>query len=131
MFRYSDHGGFFLLEDPMKRVKNFSIKKESFEEMNNAGRYNPCITITFRDRTGLHTHNLSSGYEDNICVYREAGLTCVLSKNERLGYIGLQVFDGDNPAGHVFFQGDQVIEILGKKTLAPFTMIRRLMDFIG
>jgi len=131
MVRSSYHGGFFLLEATMKRVKNFSISKESFEEMNNAGRFNPCIRIIFRDRTGLHTHNLFSGYVDNIFVYRESGLTYVLSTNERIGYVGLQVFDGANPAGDVFLQGDQVIEILGKKPLAPFTMIRRLMDLIG
>ena len=115
----------------MKRVKNFSITKESFEEMNNSGRFNPCLKITFRDRLGQHTHYLFSGYEDNICMYREAGLTYVLSTNERIGYVGLQVFDGENPAGDVFFQGDHVIEILGKKPLAPFTIIRRLMEYIG
>ena len=115
----------------MTRVKNYSITKESTDEMIAAGRFNPSLEIIFRDRLGQHTHKLSAGYGDDIHVYREAGRTFVLSVNNRLGYIGMEAFEGSQPAGDIFLQGDQVIEILGRNNLAPFTIIRRLMEFIG
>ena len=115
----------------MTRVKNYSITKEPTDEMIAAGRFNPCLEITFRDRLGIHKHKLSAGYADAIHVYREAGLTFVLSINDGLGYIGMETFEGSQPAGDIFLQGDQVTETLGRNDLAPFTIIRRLMEFIG
>ena len=115
----------------MTKVKNYSITKESTDEMVAAGRFNPSLEIIFRDRNGTHRHKLSAGYRDDIHVYREAGQTSVLSVNERLGYIGLEVFEGSQPAGDIFLQEGQVVEILGRTDLAPFTIIRRLMEFIG
>lgn len=114
----------------MRKVKNYRIFNETTEEMIAAGRFNPSLKITFVDRSGRHTHNLASGYGDDIHVYRNADLTCVLSVNERLGYVGMEVFKGDDAVGDVFLQGDQVTETLGKLELAPFTMIRRLMQYI-
>jgi hypothetical protein len=122
---------FLFLEDAMTRVKNYSITKESTDEMIAAGRFNPCLQIIFRDRHGIHRHKLSAGYADDIHVYREAGLTCVLSINSGLGYIGLETFEGSQPAGDIFLQEDQVVETLGRTDLAPFTIIRWLMEFIG
>jgi len=115
----------------MKRVKNYSITKESTDEMIGAGRFNPSLEIVFQDRCGTHRHKLSAGYADDIHIYREAGLTCVLSINNSLGYIGMEVFDGSQPAGDIFLQGDQVFEILKRNGLSPFTIIRRLLMFIG
>ena len=115
----------------MTRVKNYSISKESTDEMIAAGRFNPSLEITFRDRHGTQRHKLSAGYGDGIHVYREAGQTFVLSVNNRLGYVGLETFEGSQPAGDIFLQEGQVIETLGRTDLAPFTIIRRLMEFIG
>ena len=114
----------------MKKVRNFSIAKESPDEMTAAGRFNPSLKITFRDRSGRHCHELSAGYEDGIHVYREAGITLVLSVNRRLGYVGLEVFEGDDAVGDVFLEGDRVTETLGSLDLAPFTIIRRLLEVI-
>jgi hypothetical protein len=114
----------------MRKVKNYRIFKETKEEMIAAGRFHPSLMITFIDKSGRHTHRLTSGYEDDIHVYRNADLTCVLSVNERLVYVGMEVFKGDDAVGDVFLQGDQVTETLGKIDLAPFTMIRRLMQYI-
>ena len=114
----------------MTRVKNYSITKESTEEMIAAGIFNPCLEITFWDRHGTYRHKLSAGYADEIHVYREAGLTFVLSVNEGLGYIGMETFEGSQPAGDIFLQEDQVVETLGRTDLAPFTIIRRLMEFM-
>ena len=115
----------------MTKVKNYSITKESTDDMIAAGRFNPSLEIVFRDRHGTHRHKLSAGYLDDIHVYREAGLTCVLAINNSLGYIGLEAFEGSEPAGDIFLNGEQVAEALGRLDLAPFTIIRRLMQFIG
>ncbi len=115
----------------MKKVRNFSIAKETLDEMIAAGRFNPSLKITFRERSGRHTHMLYSGYEDDIHVYREAGITYVLSVNHRLEYVGLEVFEGEDAVGDVFLQGEQATETLGSLDLAPFTIIRKLMEFIG
>jgi hypothetical protein len=68
----------------MRRVRHYTISKESSENMTETGRVNPCLEITFRDRGGVHTHKLSAGHEDDVHVYREAGLTFVLSLNDPL-----------------------------------------------
>jgi hypothetical protein len=115
----------------MRRVNHYTICKEFVEDMTAAGRFNPCLEITFRDRSGAYTHKLSAGYDDDLHVYRESGLIFVLSLNNRLGYVGLEVFSGANPAGEIFLQGDQVTETLGRNDVAPFTAIRRLIDLIG
>ena len=115
----------------MRKVKNYRITKESTDEMIAAGMFNPSLEIIFRDWHGIHRHKLSAGYADDIHVYREAGLTCVLSVNNSLGYIGLEAFEGSQSIGDVFLQGEQVTEALGRADLAPFTIIRRLMEFIG
>ena len=115
----------------MQRVKNYSISKEATDEMITARRFNPCLEIVFENDSGIHRHKLSAGYSDNLHIYREAGLTCVLSINNRIGYIGLEVFDGNQPAGDIFLQGDQILETLERNNLSPFTIIRRLLAFIG
>ena len=114
----------------MRKITNYIITKESTEDMIKAGRFNPSLQITFRDKLGVHTHKLSAGYEDDIHVYREHGDTLVLTQNCRLGYVGLEVFNGNDSVGDIFLQGDDVTEILGRDNLAPFTIIRRFKDYV-
>ena len=115
----------------MRRYYGHTFAKESTEDMIAAGRYSPCIEITFHDRWGRHTHKLGAGTSDVIHVYREGGETLVLSVNDPLGYVGLEVFRGRDRVGEIFFQGDQLTEVLGRNDLAPFTMIRRLLEYIA
>ena len=115
----------------MEKMKNYSIGKEPFDEMIAAGRFNPSLEIVFEDSSGIRRNKLSAGYSDDIHIYREGSLLCILSINKRIGYVGLEVFDGDQPFGDIFLQGDQVAEALGRNDLSPFTIIRRLMAFIG
>ena len=115
----------------MTRVKNYKISKESTDKMIAADRLNPSLESIFRDRHGIHRHKLSAGYSDDIYVYREADLTCVLSINNGIGYMGMEAFEGSQSAGDVFLQGDQVVDVLGRSDLAPFTIIRKLMEIIG
>jgi hypothetical protein len=114
----------------MRRIHRFSINKESIEDMIKAGRFNPCLEITFRDRSGHHTHKLSAGYSDDIHVYREGSETYVLSTNSRLGYVGLEVFEGADKAGAIFLEENQVKDTLGHEDLAPFNAIKRLREHI-
>ena len=112
----------------MRRVDNFEITKESFEDMMEAGRFNPCLEITFRDKLGIHTHKIGSGYSDDICVYREDGVTFVLTQNPGLGYIGIDAFEGEDKISELFLEDHHVAETLGRDDLAPFTIIKRLMN---
>jgi len=114
----------------VRKVNNYNIFKESFNDMCKAKRFNPCLEITFRDKTGIHTHKLSAGYSDSMDIYRESGITYVLSRNSGLGYIGLQAFGGTEMVGDMFLESEQVESILGRDDLTPFTIIRRLVDYI-
>ena len=114
----------------MRRVTNYTITKESVEDMLKAKRFNPCLEISFRDKSGRHRHKLGAGYSDDIHVYRELGETFILTHNSRLGYVGVEVFNGADLVGDIFLEGHQVTEILGREDLAPFTMIRRLSGYL-
>ena len=115
----------------MRKVHNYTIEKETFEDMHKAKRWNRSLEITFRDRTGIHTHKLSAGYQDDIHVYRANGTTFVLTTNSYLGYVGLEVFNGCEQAGDLFLEYHNLIEVLGRCDLAPFTMIRRLREYVN
>ena len=106
----------------MRRVTSYSIEKESFKDMIEARRFNPCLEISFRDRKGKHTQKLSAG--------REGEHTFVLCQNPRLGYIGLEVFVGEEQTGNIFIEQHQVIEVLGRHELVPHTIIRRLKEYV-
>jgi hypothetical protein len=117
-------------EFPMHKINNYSINKESTEDMINAGRFNPCLEITYRDRSGKHTHKLSAGYSDDIDVYRDDLDTFILSRNSRLGYVGLEVFEGAERTGSIFLESHQVKEVLGREDLAPFNAIKRMREYL-
>ena len=114
----------------MRKV-NFRLEKESWEDMHEAGRMNPSLEVTFRDKTGNHKHKIGAGYSDDIYAYREAGETFILSQHFGLGYISLEIFKGDEQTGDVFIDSHQVDDAIGKKglDLAPYTIIRRLMPY--
>ena len=114
----------------MKRAKSFTIRKESFEDMQKERRFNPCLEITFNDPSGCHTHKISAGYQDDIHVYQENGHFYVLCKNDRLRYVGLEVFSGSQRTGELFLESHEVDQILKHCDFAPFTLIKRLKDYI-
>ena len=99
--------------------------------MRQSQRYNPAFEIRFRDRSGIHTHTLSAGYDDDLYVYREACETYVLSLNHRLGYVGLQIFDGGVVVGEIFLNYGQLEKTLGHLDYAPYTIIRRLREYVS
>ena len=114
----------------MRRIHNYTVSKESFDDMIKANRFNPSLEIVFRDKKGKHVGKISAGYDDVIHVYREDADTFILSLNPGLGYVGLEVLEGSEKAGSLFLQGDQVKEILGRDNLAPLTIIKRLKNYV-
>ena len=114
----------------MRRIHNYRISKEDFWEMLHAKRHNPCLVIKFKDKSGSHTHRLSAGYQDDIAVYREGKQTFVLSRNPRLAYVGLEIFEGAEKQGSIFLQGNQVKEVLGTEIISPFNSIKRMLEHI-
>jgi hypothetical protein len=114
----------------MRRVRRYSIRKETHSDMLHAQRYNRCMEITYRDRSGEYTHKLSAGYCDDIDVYRDGSETYILSRNTSLEYFGLEVFDGPDKTGEIFVQSEQVQEVLGRDDAAPFNAIKRLREYV-
>ena len=112
----------------MRKV-DYQIKKESFDDQKKAGRWNPELEITFRDKTGQHTHKLSAGHQDDIHVYRIGDETFVGTRNEYLGYVRLEVFKGQKKMADLFLEDHDAKEIFGKLDLAPTTTIKRLMPY--
>jgi len=113
----------------MRTVNNFQIGKESLEDQCKAGRWNPALEITFRDRHGQHRHKLGAGYSDDIHVFREHGLTFIVGTNSRLGYVSLEVYEGKDKLGEVFLEYHNLQEALGKTDLKPITLAKRLKDY--
>ena len=114
----------------MKKVKNYTIEKESIQDMCDAGRFNPSSEITYRDKTGIQTHKIDAGCLDDIHVCREGMETFVLTTNQSLPYVGLEVFTKDGQAGDLFFQGDQVLEAGINLDLMPYNIIKELLQYI-
>ena len=114
----------------MRTLSNYQIGKESHEDQSQAGRCNPALEITFRDRNGQHTHKLGSGNSDDIHVFRENGLTYVVSTNCRLGYVALDIFQGEDKLGDLFLEHHQLEETLGRTDLEPITLAQRLKDYV-
>ena len=114
----------------MRKIHRYRVRKEHILEMLQAKRHHQCLEITYRDRSGQYTHKLAAGYGDDLDVYREGAETLILSRNPRLGYIGLEIFEGPDKTGEIFLQGHQVKETLGREDLAPFKAIKRLRERI-
>lgn len=115
----------------MRRITNYSICKESLEDMIDSGRFNPCLELTLEDKPGQYIHKLSAGYGDAIDVYREESEISILYTNDMLGYIGLEVFDGNEKLGDIFLEEYELKDTLGRKNLAPLNTIKYLRDYIA
>ena len=117
----------------MKRIRNYSIKKETIEDMIQGKKYNSCLEITFTDKTGTYTHKIGAGYGDYKDVYRENGITYLLTRNFDLEYVGLEIFRGVEKLGEIFLQADyEIKEILGENGIkkAPYNIIKILNQYV-
>ncbi len=114
----------------MNKVTNFIITNECLKDQLKARRYNPSLEITFRDKGGLHKHKISSGRADEIHVFRENGLTMVLSRNTRLEYAGLEAFHGSEKINDIFLTGSELLAAFGEDDLEPSRMIHVLREWL-
>ena len=114
----------------MRKV-NYNTGYESWDDMYEAQRYNRSLELTFKDKTGTHTHKISAGNSDSLDVYQEGSETFLLSRNYGLHYIGLEVFEGDALIGDVFFESGAVDELKIKLSAAPYNLIKRLLGHIN
>jgi len=97
------------------------------------GHYGPTQQITYRDKTGSYTVNISAGSSDSVDVFREGGVTYVLSINRSIGYVGVQAFKEGQDYGDVFLQNDwEIREALGPRglDLQDVTIARKLSEYI-
>jgi hypothetical protein len=116
----------------MKAIK-FDIQRESWDDMHQSGRYNRGLEVTFRDFLGTHTVKVGAGYSDDWYVYQELNATYFLSMNTGLGYVGLEIFEGDEKVWEMFLQTDYNLEsVLGKKglDLAPYNIIKAMLNYM-
>ena len=114
----------------MRKVKSASFSHESWEEMTKAGRYNRARKLMYRDKKGAHAVTISAGDSDSVDVYREGSEVFVLSRNNNLGYIGLEVFKDGEAVGDVFFEGEAAAGILGRGNPPSLSIIKRLSEYI-
>ena len=114
----------------MQQAKNYSISKESTDDMIEAGRFNPSLEITFQDSTGRHTHKSSAGYGDEIGVYQENDETYVINQSPGLCYVGLQVFTGPDIIGEAFVADHEMAAVFGESDPEEHTLIERLREYI-
>jgi len=114
----------------MNKVTNFIITNECLQDQLKAHRRNPSLEITFRDKAGLHRHKISSGRADEIHVFRENGLTMVLSCNDRLEYAGIEAFAGDEKISDVFLMGSELLAALGENDLDAERMVHVLKEWL-
>ena len=114
----------------MRKINNYSISKESLQEMLDSGKFNPCLEITLQDKSGQHTHKLSAGYGDDLEVYSEGSEIFIFYTNDMLGYVGLEIFVGSEKQGDIFLEEYELRDVLGRRNLAPFNVIKKLRDYI-
>lgn len=114
----------------------FSTADETFDEQRAAGRYNPALVATYRDKRGAHRVTLDSGRSDDISCWREGAETFFLSVNHDLGYCGLQRFTTDSTgyaleAGDIFLQNAaEALEDNGATGRAGWWLARCLAQYL-
>jgi hypothetical protein len=109
----------------MRRVKNYEAEYKDSDD----------IAVKFRDKIGVHAVSIVAGGLGNpeIDLFREHGITYVLSRNEQLPYVGIERFLGNAPKGGLFLgRPESIEEALGKRglELTPMTMVKRLAAYL-
>ncbi len=112
----------------MRKVNNYNINQESTEDMIKAGRFNPSLEIILQDKSGRY--KLSAGYGDDVEVYSEGAEIFIFYANEMLGYVGLEIFVGSEKQGEIFLEEYELKDVLGRRNLASFNVIKHLRNYI-
>lgn len=114
----------------MRTVKNYTLDRKSLWK---PGHYGPTTTLTFRDKSGTHTVELSAGTSDDIDVFREGTLTYVVTRSRYHSlYAGLEAFEAGEKIGDAFCQDWEMEETLGKNAsnLRPSKIARILAEYL-
>ena len=112
----------------MEIITKYLLERESFEKQLSAGRYNPAYEIVFWDDNGVHRHTICSGSSDEIYVFRQENMTIVLSVNNGLGYVGIEVFEGEERIADAFYQEWHADDMLGNEELMPVEIAEILLN---
>lgn len=115
----------------MKRLiqgVDYSIRKETVNEVVAAGRFNAALVIRFSDKSGTQEHVLSSGYRDVLEVFRNRQTTYVVMVNYNLEYAGLEVFEGGEKIDDLFFsERDNYTQLTRGRALLPATILKKML----
>lgn len=115
------------------RTFPYSLVKETWEEQRAAGRHNPATVLVYRRRR----FTLAAGDSDDINAFihgkGSSATMYVVSTNNRLGYVGLQVFNlTGEETNSLFFQNEEdITDVLGKRGLdyTPRTIAKILGNY--
>ena len=99
--------------------------------MLSSDRFNKSLEIHFSDNGNKRIHKISAGYTDRIHVYLRGNELVVLSVNEYLGYVSIEVFNGDGRVGDMFMQDYQMTEAFGTFDLDPHKMANLLYEHLS
>lgn len=91
------------------------------------------VVLHYRDRSGKWNVELQCGTHDDVDVFREGCVTYVLTRNDRLGYVGVEGFENGKLEGDLFLQDSQAVnEVLGRRglDLAPMTIVKRMREHL-
>ena len=103
----------------MQKVEDFVIRQEEYADQLRAGRFNPALEIIFRHQGRLCRHTLHAGQNDDLHVFQDGALVYVLSLNEPLGSVGIQVFIGREALGDMFLSEQEASRVVGSLNLPP------------
>lgn len=112
----------------MRTFRPWQTAPESYDSQREAGRYNPATELRYTtDET--YTVTIGAGTADELDVFIEGSLLFVLSTNQGLGYVGLQVFEGSDEVGMSFMDSStpNVDYILG---LTPIWRAKRIANWM-
>jgi hypothetical protein len=97
-----------------KEILIYSDENYSHAKNFEGSMYNCPITLNFGVKHNRAKYILHAGTSDHIELWKEGIFIYILSQNNGLGYISLQVINTENQeeAGHVFLDGDITDEIM-------------------
>jgi hypothetical protein len=78
----------------------YEIERETLEEQNAAGRYNPALVVVWKG----NRHTLGAGTTDTLDLFEEHGRLVVLSGNRPLGYIAAEIHEAGEKVAETFVE---------------------------
>ena len=115
----------------MRRVKNYNIERDRGASRDPVSFG---LVMKYRDRFGNHLVPIQAGKSDDIYVFRDGDYTLLLSMNQKFGYVGLDVYQGDEKINDIFLQNDSdITSTLGEKGFerSPRDITKRLWEILA